>query len=170
MTTIPVEPIAAEVFAPFGRLFEMRQSASPDASKDVSVVRTDGPDWTDAYTHDPLVATNASLGMTHSGGTPFEVIQMERHPNTQEALFCAQGSIVLVVAPAGAGARPDASGVRAFSISPGTVAVMNPGVWHDACRGLHGPTSYYWMATVRTGTEWQEVVGGPVSVAAETAT
>lgn len=168
--TLVVEPIAAGSFAPFGRVFEMGASGRPDTGPDASIVRTDGPGWTDAYTHDPLLATNASLGMTRSGGTPFEVRQMERHPNTEEALFCAEGAIVLVVAAARAAARPDASAMRAFSIPPGTVAVMKPGTWHDACRGLNGPTTYYWMATVRTGTEWQEVVDGPVSVVAATAT
>lgn len=162
---IRVEPIRAAAFAPFGKVFEMGPSSDPDGH----IVLTDGPDWSDAYTHDPLLGTNASLGMTRSGGTPFEVRQMERHPNTQEALFCADAAIVLVVAPAGPEAHPDAAALRAFSIPPGTVAVMDPGTWHDACRGLHGPAAYYWMATVRTGTEWRDVAGGPVSVVAEPA-
>lgn len=160
---IRVEPINATAFAPFGRVFAMAESSLPD----VSIVRTNGPGWSDAYTTDPLLATNASLGMTRSGGTPFEVRQMERHPNTEEALFCAEAPIVLVVAAAGPEASPDASALRAFSIPPGTVAVMKPGTWHDACRGLCGPTTYYWMATVRTGTEWQDVRDGPVPVVAE---
>ena len=160
--TIRVEPIAPDAFAPFGRVFEIGASDNLDDA----IVRTDGPGWADAYTHDPLLATNASLGMTRAGGTPFEVRQMERHPNTQEAIFCADAPIVLVVAEAGSAAHPDASDLRAFSIEPGTVAVMRPGTWHDACRGLHGPTAYYWMATVRTGTEWRDVSGGPVPVVA----
>ena len=160
---IRVEPISATAFAPFGRVFVMAEPGLPDAS----IVRTDGPDWSDAYTTDPLLATNASLGMTRSGGTPFDVKQMERHPNTEEALFCAEAPIVLVVAAAGPEAKPEAGALRAFSIPPGTVAVMKPGTWHDACRGLNGPTTYYWMATVRTGTEWQDVEGGPVPVVAE---
>ncbi|MDW6023243.1 ureidoglycolate lyase [Mesorhizobium sp. BAC0120] len=162
---IRVEPISATAFAPFGRVFAMAGSDMPD----VGIVRTDGPGWSDAYTHDPLLSTNASLGMTRSGGTPFEVKQMERHPNTEEALFCAEAPIVLVVASAGSEVRPDADALRAFSIPPGTVAVMKPGTWHDACRGLYGPTTYYWMATVGTGTEWQDVTGGPIPVVAEPA-
>ncbi len=161
---IIVEPIEAAAFEPFGRVFVM----GPPDEGDAAIVLTDGPGWSDAYTHDPLLATNASLGMTRAGGTPFELRQMERHPNTQEALFCAQDAIVLAVAPAGTAGRPHVADVRAFSIPPGTVAVMKPGVWHDACRGLSGPTSYYWMATVRTGTEWQDVAGGPVPIVAET--
>ena len=167
--TIRVEPIAAETFAPFGRVFEMGPSSGPDVSLAAGIVRTDGPGWTDAYTHDPLLATNASLGMTRSGGTPFEVRQMESHPNTQEAIFCADAPIVLVVAEAGPAPQPDISGLRAFSIQPGTIAVMHPGTWHDACRGLNGPAAYYWMATVRTGTEWRDVSGGPISVVVEAA-
>lgn len=162
--TILIEPIAPETFAPFGRVFEIGATGGPDGG----IVRTDGPGWSDAYTHDPLLSTNASLGMTRAGGTPFEVRQMERHPNTQEAIFCADAPIVLVVAKAGPAAQPDASNLRAFSIRPGTIAVMHPGTWHDACRGLHGPASYYWMATVRTGTEWCDVAGGPVPVVLET--
>ncbi len=164
---IRIEPISDDAFAPFGKVIRLGQA---DGSQGTDAVHTEGPGWSDAYTHDPLLATNASLGMTRTGGTPFDVRQMERHPNTQEALFCAEGPIVLAVAPAGPEAKPDARTVRAFSIPPGTVAVMKPGTWHDACRGLHGPTTYYWMATVRTGTEWQEVVGGPVSVVAGLAT
>ncbi len=162
---IRVEPISATAFAPFGRVLAIAEIGLPDGR----IVRTEGPGWSDAYTHDPLLSANASLGVTRSGGTPFEVRQMERHPNTEEALFCAEGPIVLVVAASGPEARPDASALRAFSIPPGTVAVMKPGTWHDACRGLRGPTTYYWMATVRTGTEWQDVTGGPVPVVAEPA-
>lgn len=158
--TILVEPIDAETFVPFGRVFVMGAAGLPDGG----IMRTDGPGWADAYTHDPLLATNASLGMTRAGGTPFEVRQMERHPNTQEAIFCAEAPIVLVVAQAGPEPRPEMTKLRAFAIQPGTVAVMHPGTWHDACRGLEGPASYYWMATVRTGTEWQDVDGGPVQV------
>jgi len=160
-----IESINAAAFAPFGKVLAVGPAGGPDEN----IVRTDGPGWSDAYTYDPLLAINASLGMTRAGGTPFEVRQMERHPNTEEALFCAEGPIVLVVAAAGPEARPHASALRAFSIPPGIVAVMKPGTWHDACRGLYGPTSYYWMATVRTGTEWQDVIGGPVSVAADSA-
>ncbi len=162
--TIRIEPIAADSFAPFGRVFEIGADGGPDGG----IVRTDGPGWNDAYTHDPLLSTNASLGMTRAGGTPFDVRQMERHPNTQEAIFCADAPIVLVVAEAGPAAQPDAANLRAFSIQPGTVAVMRPGTWHDACRGLDGPASYYWMATVRTRTEWRDVAGGPVPVVVET--
>ena len=162
---IRIEPIDAAAFAPFGKVLAMGEAGDTDGN----IIRTDGAGWSDAYTHDPLLATNASLGMTRSGGTPFEVRQMERHPNTQEALFCAEGPIVLVVAAAGPQKSPDARNLRAFAIPPGTVVVMHPGTWHDACRGLHGPTTYYWMATVRTGAEWQDVEGGPVCVVAEPA-
>jgi ureidoglycolate lyase len=155
-----IRPIETAAFLPFGKVLVM----GPSEPTDAGIVSTQGPGWNDAYTRDPLLSTNASLGMTHAGGTPFEVRQMERHPNTEEALFCAASPIVLVVAPAGPALYPNAADLCAFSISPGTVAVINPGVWHDACRGLNGPASYHWMATVRTGTEWQDVIGGPVQV------
>ena len=158
--TLLIERITPDAFAPFGRVLTLAPTEPPDAR----VVRTDGAGWTDAYTHDPLLSTNGSLGMTRAAGMPFSVERMERHPNSEEALFPSEGAIVLVVAPAGAKPDPDAADLRAFAILPGTVAVMKPGTWHDACRGLDGPTAYFWMCTVRTGTDWRQVAGGPVPV------
>ncbi len=44
---------------------------------------------------------------------------------------------------------------------------MNRGVWHDACRGLTGPTPYYWMAICGLGADpWIDIEGGPVEVRA----
>jgi len=92
---------------------------------------------------------------------------MERHPRTEEALFCAGAPIILAVAPAGDGAAPEAGTLQAFVILPGQVAVMNRGVWHDACRGFDGPAAYHWMAICGLGPDpWVEVSGGPVRVQA----
>ena len=62
---------------------------------------------------------------------------------------------------------PHSDTVEAFVIRPGQVAVMNRGVWHDACRGLAGPTAYYWMAICGLGLDpWIDIEGGPVEVRA----
>lgn len=150
--------LTPEAFAPFGRVLNLM------AGGDDGLVRTDGPGWQDCYTKTPLIGTNGSLGLTRSGGTPFDLRQMERHTNTEEALFCLDAPIVLAVAPAGDRQQPESADVRAFIIPKGVAVVLDAGTWHDACRGLDRPVAYYWMATVGTGTEWRDVAGGPLTV------
>ena len=155
---LPALKLTPAAFAPFGQILDL-VAGGGDA-----LVRTDGPGWQDCYTRAPLIGTNGSLGLTRSGGMPFDLHQMERHPNTQEALFCLDAPIVLAVAPAGAQPQPEIADIRAFVIPKGVAVVLEAGTWHDGCRGLDGPVAYYWMATVGTGTEWRDVAGGPVTI------
>lgn len=155
-------------FSPFGRVFVMAPAEHVDASSPKLVVSR-GDNYDDCHTRDPLIATNGSLGLTRGTGTPCETTRMERHFHTEEAIFCLAEPIVLVVAPPTDADAPDAAGVRAFVIRPGTVAVMREGTWHDACHGIGQPATYYWQATVRDdiASSWVEIEGGPVTVTAE---
>lgn len=154
-------PLTAEAFAPFGRVFDLT-GAPGEGVRPMS-----GEGWTDSYTLAPLIDGPGHLGMTRGPAAPWDCRLMERHPRTEEALFCAGAPIVLAVAPGGAAPAPLAGTLRAFVIRPGQVAVMERGVWHDACRGLDGPTPYHWMATCGLGPDpWVEVAGGPVRVLA----
>lgn len=151
-------------FSAFGTVYSM---ATPTHSgSEAKLVRSQGLGWTDAYTAAPLISSNGSLGFTLGEGGPFSTVKMERHLDTQEALFCAARPIVLAVAAPTDEARPKAENIRAFIIEPGTVVVMHKGTWHDACRGIDEPTHYYWMATCGGGSIWVDVEGGPVHVSA----
>lgn len=157
--TLIARPITADRFAPFGRIYDLTGAVSSD----VKTVAGEG--WTDSFTLQPLIEGNGHLGMTLGAAAPWSCRQMERHPLTEEALFCAAAPIVLAVAPASDGPAPEAARLAAFILRPGMVAVMNRGVWHDACRGLEGPASYYWMAICGLGSDpWVPVAGGPVEV------
>ncbi|RZU65390.1 ureidoglycolate lyase [Microterricola gilva] len=147
-------------FAPFGRVVTLDSGALPD------VVVTAGSGWTDAYTRSTLTRETPSLGMTSAPGMPFTSTRMERHANVEEALLPAASAIVLAVAEATDGDAPRAEDVRAFVVAHGTAVVLKPGVWHDACRGLDGPTSYYWLSScVDAGSSpWTPIAGGPVDV------
>lgn len=160
---IPARDVNAADFAPFGRVHHMAGHGA-EADRDGGLVLTQGPGWQDAYTKAPLISTNGSLGMTFGGGSPFVTHQMERHLHTEEALFTAGAAVVLAVAEAGDATFPRAEDVRAFVINPGTAVVLHPGTWHDACRGVDGPTNYYWMASCGGdgGPTWTDVAGGPV--------
>lgn len=135
--TLIARPITVEGFAPFGRVHDLTGVASPD------VKAMAGDDWTDSFTLRPLITGMGHLGMTQGPAAPWTCRQMERHPLTEEALFCAAAPIVLAVAPASDAPAPEAARLAAFILRPGMVAVLNRGVWHDACRGLDGPTACY---------------------------
>ncbi|GAA1321819.1 ureidoglycolate lyase [Leucobacter albus] len=158
--SVTAEPVTAESFAPFGRVLPM--SNGPHEA----LVLTAGDGWDDAYTRSPITREVPSLGMTSAPAAPYASTFMERHVNIEEALLPAGHPIVLAVASTGEGEAPRAEDVRAFVIEPGTAVVLHPGVWHDACRGLGEPTSYYWLAScVDAGSSpWTPIVGGPVAV------
>lgn len=158
-------PVRDADFSIYGTVHSMAAPGAPEG--EARLVRSSGLGWTDVYTAAPLLTTNGSLGFTLGEGGPFDTVKMERHPQTQEALFCAANPIVLAVAAPSDAERPKAEDIRAFIIEPGTVVVMHKGTWHDACRGIDAPTHYYWMATCGFGSVWVDVEGGPVHVTAE---
>ena len=161
MTPLIPIPATKENFARFGRVFHL---GNPDL-RDENVQHSTGDGWQDWYSRAPLIDGKPSLGMTSTGSLPYHAERMERHEHTQEALFCIEDPIVLVVAPGDETPYPRASQTKAFSIDTGMVAVLNRGVWHDACRGLIRPCRYHWMA-VCTGSPsvWTEISGGPVRI------
>lgn len=159
--TVVARSVTAENFARYGKVYDLVDD------EDRQVIWTTGDGWRDGFTRVPLIEGAAHLGITRGGGAPWSCTAMERHPLTEEAIFCAAEPIVLAVAPASAADAPDAGEIEAFIITAGKVVVMHRGVWHDACRGAFGPTPYYWMAICGLGeSPWVPVAGGPRHVQA----
>lgn len=155
-------PITAEAFANFGIVYEMAGRTDP------KVFWTLGKGWGDGFTKAPLIAGSGHLGMTQGGSTPWHCAEMERHDNTEEALFCITAPVVLAVAPASLAPAPRRDEIEAFVISPGQVVVIKRGVWHDACRGLSCPAPYFWMAVCGLGGRpWTPIEGGPLLIRAD---
>lgn len=154
--SVVARPVTAENFARFGTVYNLTDD------HDAGVVWTAGDGWNDGFTGKPLIDGSGHLGLTRGGGAPWHCTAMERHPRTQEALFCAAQPIVLAVAPASETDAPHRDDIEAFVIVPGQTVVMHRGVWHDACRGVFGPTPYYWIAMCGLGeSPWVPVAGGP---------
>jgi len=143
---------------PYGRAVDLT-SDGPD------VIATSGPDFTDRYTRDILIDVPGHLGRTVGPGLPADVRRMERHRHTSEAVFCADGPVILPVAAPSAG-QPRTGDVRALLIAPGGCIVLDPGVWHAPCIGVDGPAAYYWLAAVdeMQATDWAELDDGPVRI------
>lgn len=160
--SIVARPVTAENFARFGTVYNLADD------RDAGVVWTAGDGWTDGFTGKPLIDGAGHLGMTRGGAAPWDCTAMERHPRTEEAIFCAARPVVLAVAPAGETDAPHRDDIEAFVIAPGQAVVMRRGVWHDACRGVSEPAPYYWMAMCGLGeSPWVPVAGGPRRVALE---
>lgn len=161
--TVAVTAVVADAvsFAPFGRVVPLAEGREA-----AGLVSTLGTGWADVYTRDAVTVEVPSLGMTSAGGTPFTSTVMERHANVEEALLPMSDALVLAVAPRTDGDAPRADDVRAFVIPVGSAVVLDRGVWHDACRGVDGPTSYYWLAscTDAGSSPWTSIVDGPVDV------
>lgn len=159
---VVARPVTAENFSRYGKVYDLTGDIDPQ------VIWTAGDGWRDGFTRTPLIEGSGHLGITRGGGAPWHCTAMERHPHTEEALFCGAQPIVLAVAPASDADAPHHDEIEAFVIAPGQAVVMHRGVWHDACRGVSGPTPYYWMAICGLGeSPWVPVAGGPRLVRAE---
>lgn len=159
MSAIVARHATAANFARYGKVYDLVGNADPD------VIWTEGDEWRDGFTRKPLIDGSGHLGMTRGGGVPWNCTAMERHPQTEEAIFCGAEAVVLAVAPASTDSAPHRNAIEAFIITPGQGVVMHRNVWHDACHGVSGPASYYWMAICGLGeSPWIPVAGGPVQI------
>lgn len=156
LDAIVARPVTPENFARFGAVYDLTNDTDPKA------IWTAGDGWSDGFTQTPLIGGSGHLGMTRGGGAPWPCAAMERHPGTEEAIFCAAEPIILAVAPASDADAANRDDIEAFVVAPGQAVVMRRGVWHDACRGVSGPAPYYWMAVCGLGASpWIPVTGGP---------
>ena len=126
---LKVQPLNAQVFAPFGEIVALPQQRKPSGS-------LEGLDfWADLV---PLQDIGAPYGVGYAtlDKRPFVQTCAERHMGTQELLHAIGGDMVVVV---GAADHPDEpnrlpamEGFRAFRVSAGDTVIMKPGVWHWA--------------------------------------
>ncbi|MBD9523379.1 ureidoglycolate lyase [Ensifer sp. ENS02] len=165
MNAVHARPVTPDNFSRYGRVYDLT------GDTDGKVVWTAGDGWNDGFTKTPLIDGRGHLGFTRGGQAPWDCRAMERHPLTEEAIFCLAEPVVLAVAPASDGEAPDRDEIEAFVVAPGQAVVMDRNVWHDACRGVSGPAPYYWMAVCGLGeSPWVAVSGGPIKVSAAAGT
>lgn len=132
MRTIPLEPLTAETFAPFGDV--LTPPAEPGR----------------AYFQDalgsgrPAAAPSLSLARSADRTTlPLTAVQMERHPySSQSFVPLADSEFLAIVAPRGADGRPDVTAARAFLATGGTGVTYRMNVWHHPLTVLSGPGTF----------------------------
>ncbi|MDO9426410.1 MAG: ureidoglycolate lyase [Methylobacterium sp.] len=125
--TLPIRPIDAAAFAPFGTLLE-----APDVAprQDRAAFIENGR---------PAVAANLALIRSEPWSGPVPVARLERHPHSSQAFLpLAVAAYVVVVAPDRDG-RPDEAALRAFRV-PGHIGLnYRAGAWHAHMMTLDAP-------------------------------
>ncbi len=137
--TIPIEPLTAEAFAPFGALIDVRDGA-PDY---VGASGTEG--WHVAFESGrPLV----SLLRTPYQGLRFRT--MERHFHVSQAFIPLGGehAAVAVAPPSLSQGAPPLEAIRAFLLDGSKGYVLHRGTWHSLDRfPLRPPDTRFVMLT-----------------------
>jgi ureidoglycolate lyase len=128
MIRLPVEPLTAEAFAPYGRLVER-----PERPEDAA-----GPGWRWWAETAFLAGDGRPWGVGYLDLRPAEpqFDWAERHLRTQEAVFATSADLLVYVAPAehpeDPARLPALDRFRVFRVPPGAGVVMDRAVWHGA--------------------------------------
>lgn len=153
MTTLELEHLADDAFAPFGKvLSEPVASADADGSGwrwwgEVAALPNDGRRWAFGYLAlEPVAMT---------------IDWAEHHLLSPEVVVASARDIAVYVAPPD---PPDALSLdrfRVFEVPAGAGVVLDPGVWHGAPFALEEPTSAFVLLLEGTGRDDTTVVRFP---------
>jgi ureidoglycolate lyase len=128
MIRLPVEPLTAEAFAPYGRVVELPQRPEDAA----------GPGWRWWAETAYLAGDGRPFGVGYLDLWPADgsFDWAERHLRTQEAVFATSADLLVYVAPADhpeePARLPGPDRFRVFRVPPGSGVVMDRAVWHGA--------------------------------------
>ena len=134
---IPIEPLAAEAFAPFGRLIDVGARA-PDY---VAASGTQG--W--------HVAFEAGRPLVSLLRTPFQGLRfrtMEHHSHVSQAFIPLGGERAAVAVAPPSADPPQLDSIRAFLLDGSKGYVLHRGTWHSLDRfPLRPPDTRFVMIT-----------------------
>ncbi|KMO31775.1 hypothetical protein VQ02_25380 [Methylobacterium variabile] len=149
MRTLPIEPITADAFAPYGTLL-VGPAAGPrqDRAADLENGRPGAP-------------LNLALVRSEPFAQAMPLRRLERHPHSAQGFLpLAVGDYLVVVAP-DAGGRPDEAALRAFRVPAGTGLVYRSGAWHAHMTTMSAPGTFAMLVHEDGGPE--DCVFAPVA-------
>lgn len=157
MTTIRIEPITAEAFAPYGELLTCRGTAS----KMINQGRCER--------HHALATVERgggeaiiSIFRSQAISLPYDCTLLERHPLGSQAFVpLGQDAWMSVVADDVDG-RPGTP--RAFLVPAGMGVNLHAGVWHGVLTPLDNPTDFLVIDREGDGVNLEEVGIDPVTI------
>lgn len=105
-TSIALEPLSADAFAPFGQVIEVSAASAADLAGDRFRA------WGTDFSADGPV----QVMLVHYDAQPLGIDQMERHVAVSQTFVAlgGQASVMVVAAPTDGAARPSPADVRAF--------------------------------------------------------
>ncbi|WP_394789652.1 ureidoglycolate lyase [Rhodoferax sp.] len=138
-STLPIEPLTAEAFRPFGDVIEAHDSARHFSIND---------GFAERY-HDLAQIDVGSLGgrailsifKALPRSLPMQLVLLERHPLGSQAFMPLSGLQYLVVV-AEAGPRPQLSAIRCFRAAPGQGVNYARGTWHHPLIALQAASDF----------------------------
>jgi ureidoglycolate lyase len=145
MNYLRIEPLTAEDFAPFGQVLAPR----PAVERRLDLIQELENDRVSAR-------PRLSLATVEPRPLPLTAVEMERHVHSSQAflpLDCA--SYLVLVAPHGAGDRPEMSRMRAFRVPGDTGINYKAGAWHHPLTPL-GRIARFAILTFVDGTPGDE--------------
>lgn len=147
---LPLAPISAAAFEPFGQIIEAGGSAAPVSINDGFAQRFDSSAVVD--TAQGNGAPRVSIYRNRPRVLPIKLSVVERHLLGSQ-LFMPLGAASFVVVVALAGPVPVTSALHAFLVSAGRGVNLRPGTWHHPLLALDGSD---FLVVDRRGTDGVE--------------
>ena len=123
VVSVPVIPLTAASFAPFGEVIELPVGTPP--TQDLGTMRL----WTGVAK--TRISELIEFSIMTVRDRPREVAELERHAHSPLFLIGLSGEFRLVVAPPGVGpGGPAAGAVKVFLVKSGHGVLLQKGTWH----------------------------------------
>ena len=146
MTTITIEKLTREAFAPFGDVLEIADDLAKQPINGGTTQRFDLGAAT-------VTGTNAGVMLSMARATPFSLPlslkMVERHPHGSQAFVPVRPTEFLVVVAPDENGKPGMP--RAFRAGPGQGINYRQGTWHGVLTALDGVTDF--LIVDRSGDE-----------------
>ncbi len=123
VVSVPVVPLTAAAFAPFGEVIELPAGTPP--TQDLGTMRL----WSGVAK--ARFSEQLEFSIMTVQDRPRELAEMERNTRSPLFLIGLSGEFRLVVAPPGVGpAGPAAAAVKVFLVRPGQAVLLHKSTWH----------------------------------------
>lgn len=136
---LPIEPLTAESFRPYGDVIEVSDSANHFSINGGYAERYHDLAYIDTAAESGRTIVSIFRALPRS--FPMPVVTMERHPLGSQA-FVALAPLPFLVVVAAHDLRPSPQTIRCFLAQPGQGVNYSRGTWHHPLLALDVPTDF----------------------------
>jgi ureidoglycolate lyase len=167
--TLPVEPLSAAAFAPFGDVIEASDRAQRMhinegfSERYHDLARVDLGDGAQGTHRDDRARTLINIFRSKPRQLPLCLSLLERHPLGSQAFMPLSPCTFLVVVAPG-GAVPELAGMRCFLAAAGQGVNYARGTWHHPLLSLHQVCDFLVIDRAGPGANLEEYPLAPQAV------